>query len=221
MTKKDHADGQPINTTPGFSLNTFPLMTTGQLLLRDFSAADAPAVFEIFSDDRVTEFYDLDSFSSLEQAEKMVAARMRGNAEPGGSFYRWAICLAHAPDTVIGSCGFHSANKAFHSIEIGYDMHPAYWGKGYAYEAVAAMLGFCFANDLPFHTNRVAATTDLDSQRSMKLLRRLGFAEEGVLRQYGFWKGQYQDVRMFSLLREEWERNVQPDGASVSRTRYS
>ena len=193
------------HTTRGFPLDTFPQITTERLILRDFSASDAPAVFAIFSEDRVTEFYDLETFSSLGQAEKMVAARMRGNAELSGNYRRWAICLAHAPDTHIGSCGFHSVNKAFHSVEIGYDMHPAHWGKGYAYEAVAAMLGFCFANDLPFHTNRVAATTDLDSHRSMKLLKRLGFFEEGVLRQYGFWKGRYQDVRMFSLLRDDWE----------------
>ncbi len=186
-------------------MDTFPQITTERLNLRDFSEADATAVFGIFSDDRVTEFYDLETFSRLDQAEKMVAARMRGNKESSGNCRRWAICLSDATDTVIGSCGFHSANKAFRSIEIGYDLHPAHWDKGYALEAIAAMLGFCFANDLPFHINRVAATTDLDSQRSIKLLRRLGFSEEGVLRQYGFWKEKFQDVRMFSLLREEWD----------------
>lgn len=65
------------------------------------------------------------------------------------------------------------------------------------------MLDYCFVNDLPFLINRVAATTDLDSQRSINLLKRLGFSEEGVLRQYGFWKGKPQDVRMFSLLRSD------------------
>lgn len=93
-------------------------------------------------------------------------------------------------------------------MAIGYELHPAYWGRGYALEANTAMLDFCFTQDFPFHINRVAATTDLDSQRSMALLRKLGFFEEGLLRQYGYWKGKFNDVRMFSLLREDWNKKA-------------
>lgn len=189
-------------------MNTFPQLTTNRLLLRNFTKADAQAVFAIFSDARVTEFYDLDTFTLLEQAEQIVASRMQSNAEPSSGQLRWAICLSSAPDTVIGSCGFHSCNSAFQSIEIGYELHPDYWGKGYALEAIRAMLDFCFTSNIPFHVNRVAATTDLDSHRSIALLRKLGFAEEGVLRQYGFWKGSFHDVRLFALLREQWFKDM-------------
>lgn len=161
-------------------------------------------MFAIFADARVTEFYDLDTFTHLEQAEQIVASRMQSNTDPNSGQLRWAICLSGAPDTVIGSCGFHSCNSAFHSIQIGYELHTDFWGKGYALEAVRAMLDFCFTSDIPFHVNRVVATTDLDSHRSIALLRKLGFSEEGVLRQYGFWKDRFHDVRLFSLLREDW-----------------
>lgn len=184
---------------------TVPQLTTDRLILRDFYESDVHAVYEIFSDDRVTEFYDLETFSCLEQARQLVASRMHGNVEPNSGSSRWAICLVDDPGHVIGSCGFHSANQTFHSIEIGYDLHPAFWGRGYAFEALVAMLACCFTQNVPFPVNRVAATTDLDSQRSMKLLRRLGFNEEGVLRQYGFWKGRFHDVRLFSLVRGDWD----------------
>jgi ribosomal-protein-alanine N-acetyltransferase len=185
-------------------VSTFPQITTERLILRDFNEADASTVFEMFSDDRVTEFYDFGTFTDIEQANKLVAGNIRRNAAQDGSGLRWAICLADDPKNAIGSCGFHSTNKDSHSIEIGYELHPNHWGKGYAFEAVSQMLGFCFTHHIPFHINRVSATTDLESHRSIALLRRLGFSEEGVLRQYGFWKDKFHDVRLFSFLREEW-----------------
>jgi ribosomal-protein-alanine N-acetyltransferase len=141
----------------------------------------------------------------VEQANNLVAENIRRNALQDGSSLRWVICLADASEKAIGSCGFHSTNKKFHSIEIGYELHPNYWGKGYAFEAISGMIDFSFTHHLPFHVNRIAATTDLESHKSIALLRRLGFSEEGILRQYGFWKNRFHDVRMFSLLREEWE----------------
>ncbi|WP_079436731.1 GNAT family N-acetyltransferase [Zoogloea sp. LCSB751] len=188
-------------------MNNFPTITTPRLILRDFNETDAAAIFELFSDDRVTEFYDFGTFSNVEQANKLIAANIRRNAVQDGSSLRWAICLADTPERVIGSCGFHSTNRNFHSIEIGYDLRPDHWGNGYAFEAVSQMLSFCFSSHIPFHVNRVSATTDLDSRKSIALLKRIGFSEEGVLRQYGFWKNQFHDVRLFSFLREEWEKN--------------
>lgn len=186
-------------------MSPFPVLTTQRLILRDFHEADVNAFFSMFSDDRVTEFYDCNSFSNVEQAQKLVEANIRRNAAQDGIGVRWVICLANSPDRAIGSCGIHSINKAFHSIEIGYDLHPEYWGCGYAFEAVSRVLGFCFSSHMPIHVNRVSASTDLESHKSIALLRRLGFSEEGILRQYGFWKNRFNDVRLFSLLREEWE----------------
>lgn len=184
----------------------FPLISTERLTLRAFCSRDLQALYAIFSDERVTRFYDVDTFTSIEEAECMLQWRMPALEQQPLGALRWAICLNHDPDTLIGSCGFHSSNSGYHSVEIGYELNPTHWGMGYASEALRAMLTHCFTHDLPFRINRVAATTNLDSKKSMRLLGRLGFVEEGVLRQYGFWKGRFHDVRLFSLLREDWLR---------------
>jgi [ribosomal protein S5]-alanine N-acetyltransferase len=186
-------------------MNSFPQINTDRLILRDFKESDAQAVYEIFSNDQVIEFYDIDKFSNLDQAIELVAAHRRGNDAQDGKGLRWAICLANAPDQIIGSCGFHATHKTFQSMEIGYELHPDHWNKGYAFEAVSEVLRYCFTHHIPFRINRVTARTDLESHRSIALLKKLGFSEEGVLRQYGFWKSEFHDVRMFSLLRQEWE----------------
>jgi [ribosomal protein S5]-alanine N-acetyltransferase len=186
-------------------MSTFPQISTERLILRDFKESDADALYEIFSNDQVIEFYDEDKFSNIDQAIELIAAYKRRNEAQDGRGLRWAICSANAPERVIGSCGFHATHKAFQSMEIGYELHPDHWNKGYAFEAVSQMLNICFTHHIPFRINRVTARTDLDSHRSIALLRKLGFSEEGVLRQYGFWKSEFHDVRMFSLLRKEWE----------------
>jgi [ribosomal protein S5]-alanine N-acetyltransferase len=186
-------------------MNEFPTIVTERLLLRKFASSDANAVYEIFSNNNVTEFYDLDSFTSLDQATNFVNTRISLSEEGGKRGFRWAICLKPEPNTVIGSCGFHAVNKSFSSIEIGYELNESYWGENLAFEAVDAMLNYCFTENFPFPINRISASTNLDSTRSIKLLSKLGFKEEGILRQYGYWKNQFHDVRLFSLLRSEWK----------------
>lgn len=185
-------------------MNEFPTISTERLLLRNFHVSDVSAIYDIFSNDSVTEFYGSDTFTKYNEAENLINSRISLNEELGKRAFRWAICLKSEPNIVIGSCGFHSVNKSFSSIEIGYELNEKYWGKNIAYEAVASMLNYCFTNNFPFPINRVSATTDLESFRSIKLLVRLGFFEEGILRQYGYWKNKFQDVRLFSLLHSEW-----------------
>ena len=182
----------------------FPVISTDRLILRNFLVSDIDSVYEIFSVDAVTEFYDLDTSTRLEQAESFVSARLKLNEEFGVRAFRWAICMRSDPNIVIGSCGFHSVNKSFSSVEIGCELNKACWGKGIAYESVKAMLNYCFEKQFPFPINRVSAITNLESVKSIKLLGKLGFAEEGVLRQYGYWKNKFHDVRIFSLLFSEW-----------------
>ena len=186
-------------------MTEFPTIVAKRLVLRKFVSSDANAVYDIFSNDNVTEFYDIDSFTSLDQATTFVNTRISLSEEGGKRGFRWAICMKSAPDVVIGSCGFHAVNKSFSSIEIGYELNEPHWGKNLAFEAVDAMLNYCFIANFPFQINRITANTNLDSTRSIKLLSKLGFQEEGILRQYGFWKNRFHDVRLFSLLRSEWK----------------
>ena len=186
-------------------MNEFPTISTDRLILRNFHISDASSIYDIFSNNSVTEFYDLDTFTKIEQAENFVNSRISLNEEFGKRAFRWAICMKSEPNVVIGSCGFHSVNKSFFSIEIGYELNEAYWGKNIAYEAVTAMLNYCIINNFPFAINRISATTNLESIKSIKLLTKLGFVQEGVLREYGYWKNKFHDVRLFSLLKNEWK----------------
>ena len=72
-------------------------------------------------------------------------------------------------------------------------------------EALVAMIGYSYGSDFPFGLNRIRALTELDNVASKELLRKLGFVEEGILRDYGYWKDQYHDVLCYSMLRRDWK----------------
>lgn len=181
----------------------FPTLTTERLVLREFKPSDAPAVFEIFSYEGVTRYHNVDTMTSLDQAEKIVARRIRLFSNQWG--VRWAITHRDDVHIVLGSCGFYMTNKDFRSAEIGFELHPDYWRRGLMSETLTAALNFGYSSRFFFELNRVQALTSLENIASINLLKNFGFQPEGVLREYGYWNERFHDLRMFSVLRKEWQ----------------
>jgi [ribosomal protein S5]-alanine N-acetyltransferase len=181
-----------MNTNVSFK--SFPQLKTERLLLRSQTPEDAPAVFAVFSDPKVTEFHDLDTFTKLEEAFGVIERRTQ-RFEMGRGI-RWGI--ARQQDNIlIGSCGFTWDTQAM-SAEIGYELNSTYWRQGIMTEALQTILQFGFFEcDLRF----VTAEVMLNNIASKKLLFKLGFQSRGVLKQHGFWKGQYHDLEQFLLVR--------------------
>ena len=87
---------------------------------------------------------------------------------------------------------------------IGYDLLPAFWAKGFASEAVGRICAAAFAGDLSCGAlHRIQADTVPGNIASERLLKKLGFIEEGVRRDSGYWKGRYHDLKCFGLLATE------------------
>lgn len=181
----------------------FPTLRTKRLVLREFQSSDAQAVFEIFSYDSVTRYHNVDTMTEIEQAERIVAGRVRLFPNQWG--VRWAITLIDDVDKVIGSCGLYMANKEFRSTEIGFELHPDYWRRGLMSETLNTVLNLGFSERFFFELNRVQALTSLENTASISLLRKFGFQPEGILREYGYWNNRFHDLRMYSLLRREWK----------------
>ncbi len=81
------------------------------------------------------------------------------------------------------------------------------WGKGYAKEALSAVIHHCFEE---LNLNRIGAEVYEYNSRSIKLFEGLGFRREGVIRQSVFKKGEFRDEYVYGLLKEEW--GVRPKG---------
>ena len=122
--------------------------------------------------------------------------------EPEGRTHnRWGI-VQRADSRLIGTCGYHKWEKAYFRAEIGYDLSPDCWGQGYMTEALRAVMRHGFER---MGLNRIDALVYIKNDRSIQLLQRLGFKQEGLLRDYICLDGIFFDHFLFALLRREWE----------------
>ena len=183
-------------------MDQFPTLETSRLLLREFRRSDAPAVFDIFSRPAVTQYINSEPMESMQQAEEKIEARCRLFERKIG--FRWASTLREQPVRVIGSCGFFLVHRPHRISEIGYELHPDFWRQGYMYEALTPVIDLAFFQQDFFAVNRIEALTYLENPASITLLRKLGFVEEGVRREYGYWSGRHHDLRCFALLLRDW-----------------
>lgn len=183
-------------------MEKFPILQTRRLSLRAFQPGDAQAVFDSFSQEAVTRYVNRGSMQSIAEAEELVKSRASLFERAIG--IRWALVEKINQDYVIGSCGYYKLNKDDHSAEIGYDLNSAYWRQGLMTEALKTVIEFAYSEAFFFHLNRIQAVTYIDNKASIGLLEKLGFQEEGIRREAGYWKGKYHNLRSFSLLRREW-----------------
>ena len=86
--------------------------------------------------------------------------------------------------------------------EIGYGLVPSERGKGYCTEATQLMVDYLF---LSKDIARIQATTHTKNVVSQKVLEKVGFKREGTLRKTALIRGEWTDMFIFSILREEWK----------------
>lgn len=180
---------------------TFPTLETARLLLTEIQPDDEANLFKLFSNPAVVQFYDLDAFAELNQAANLITLfKSRFDEQLG---IRWAIRLKGSGE-FIGTCGFNSWSSKMHNAVIGYDLLPAVWKQGYSSEAVSAIIQAAFSGSLPCgELHRIQADTVPGNTASEALLVKLGFKEEGLRRECGYWKNQYHDLKCFGLLRSD------------------
>lgn len=180
-----------------FESATFPYFETKRLLLRDATLEDAEAVFAVFSDSKVTEFHDMDTLTHVDGAIQVIERRKQGFENGRG--IRWAITRKE-DSYLIGSCGF-TWIRAANAAEIGYELASKFWRQGIMSEALNAILKYGFENkELEF----IIAEIMLENVASRKLLQKLSFRSQEVLKKHGFWKGKYHDLERFILTRVEF-----------------
>lgn len=177
----------------------FPTLTTKRLRLRQIRPADAEAIFATFSDEETMKFYGHEPHRSLKDTQELIERIQALYAHREN--IRWGITL-HGEDRVIGACSFHRFDEGFHRAETGYELNRAFWGQGFMFEAMSAILTYGFS-ELGFH--RIEAIIDILNERSKNLLLRLGFTYEGHLRQRYYFRGRFEDEYYFGLLRDEWK----------------
>ena len=108
-------------------------------------------------------------------------------------------------DKVIGSIGiFREGNIHRQTAELGYYIAEEYWGKGIMTEAVKQICEYVFANS---DIIRIYAEPFAYNIASCRVLEKAGFQYEGTLRSNAVKNGKVIDMKMYSLIKEEYYDN--------------
>jgi ribosomal-protein-alanine N-acetyltransferase len=177
--------------------NDFPSVETERLLLQSLTTEYTDFIFRHFSNPAVTRYLlDEPPVTDYAQAQEIV----RFYLEPAGKTYNRWIIVHKSKHQPIGTCGYHKWDKRYFRAEIGYDLDPDFWGQGYMTEALSAAISTGFEK---MRLNRIDALVYVENKPSILLLQRLGFTQEGLLRDYFCLDNNFYDHYIFSLLKRE------------------
>ncbi|KEK24610.1 GNAT family N-acetyltransferase [Bacillus gaemokensis] len=169
-------------------------LQTKRLILRKMQASDSASLFAIWSDPEVTKFMNINSFTDESQAVEMIEILDKLSLE--NRAIRYSIIELES-NKIIGSCGYNSLDFKNAKAEIGYDISKAFWGKGYAPEAILALIDYAFST-LGF--NRIEAKAEPENINSIKVLQKLNFTFEGTMRMCEKSKEKFIDLSIYSKL---------------------
>ncbi len=176
-----------------------PVLHTPRLRLRPLREGDEAALLAIFGDARVMRYWSTPPWQGLEQARALVANDAAAMA--AGEALRLGLEPADG-GAIVGTCTLFAFAASSRRAEMGYNLAFDAWGAGLMTEALEALLAHGFG---ALGLNRVEADIDPRNEASARLLGRLGFAREGLLRERWIVAGEKSDSALYGLLRADWQ----------------
>ncbi|WP_064091654.1 GNAT family N-acetyltransferase [Rossellomorea aquimaris] len=175
-----------------------PTLETERLILRKITVEDVEDMFSYGSNEEVSKYVTWDTHKTISDTKEFVdfvLTRYENNqVAPWGIVYK-------ENGKLIGTIDFISWQVKDNSAEIGYVISQDYWGKGITTEAAHEVIKFGFHHmDLV----RVQARCFVENIGSSRVMEKIGMSYEGILRKTAFIKGKHRDLKMYSILREEF-----------------
>jgi [ribosomal protein S5]-alanine N-acetyltransferase len=178
---------------------TPPTLETARLVLRPITEADADAVFAACSNPKLTEYTLFEEHISPAASLAFIRTYVLPNYEQGLPD-PFGVAFKDDPGRLIGCAGGRWNTQANYCVEFGYWIAEPFWGRGYATEAVRALVAYLFESLSP---ERIQAHTMGPNAASGRVLEKAGLRYEGTLRSALFHRGRFWDMRMYAVLRDE------------------
>jgi len=177
--------------------SNFPTLETERLILRKLRLEDAKDLFEYASDKEVTKYVTWEPHKSIEDSINLIKFTHERYEKREGII--WGI-VCKENKKVIGTCDISPVTKHFRA-EIAYALSRDYWGKGIMTEAVKEAIRFGFEK---MNLNRIQAMCIPENIGSYRVMEKVGMKYEGLIREYMYIKGKFQDLKLYSILRIEY-----------------
>lgn len=181
-------------------MKTMPKLKSERLTLRPFTLDDAKAVQKLAGDKKIAETtLDMPHPYPDGAAEEWISTHQK-------QFERnkeiiWAITKNDTGE-LVGAIGF-KLRPEFNKAEFGFWIGVPYWNKGYASEALSSIIKYGFEE---LDLNKIYAHHFHTNPASGKVMLKNGLKEEGYLREDIIKNGEYIDVKIYCILRSEYDK---------------
>jgi RimJ/RimL family protein N-acetyltransferase len=178
----------------------FPIKTA-RLLIRPLEPGDRDALHAYQSLPEVCRYVPYEPRTPEQIAERLAdPERTRASLMEPGQAMDLAV-IRRDTGQLIGDVLLFWHSAEHRSGEVGYALHPAHHGHGFATEAAAAMLELGFEG---LRLHRITGRIDARNEPSAAVLRRLGMRQEAVLVENEWFKGEWSTEIDFAILEHEW-----------------
>lgn len=179
---------------------SLPILETERLVLRPLASTDAILIQKLASDRQIADTtisipHPYPNNEAEKYILKQIAAQKKGFAAP------FAIASKLKSES-IGVIEIRDIDREHSLAELSFWLAVTAWGKGYMSEVLPPILRFGFET---LSLNRIHAYHMVRNPASGRVLERHGFKLEGLLRQRVRKWGKFEDVRLLSILRQEWQ----------------
>lgn len=174
-----------------------PTLQTPRLILRPFRREDAPRVQVLAGDKDVANTTGVVPHPYPDGMAEMWISSHQENWSLGEAA-QFAITLRETGE-LVGCIGV-SITKAHRRGDLGYWIGKAFWNQGIATESVRAVIAFGFEE---LGLNKVAARYMSINPASGRVLAKAGMSEEGCLRQEFFKDGEFLDLVLYGITRDQ------------------
>ena len=170
------------------------ILQTQRLTLRLLEMGDVGAMHKLMSDAEIMAFWDVPEIDDFDLTRTIIEAQMR-DMDLGRAAY-WAM-IRREDGAFVGCCDLSELDLWHQRAEIGFMIGKPFWSGGYAFEAMRAVIGHAAE---ALQLRRLSARVHVGNRRSVRLLERLGFELEGLLRGYIARGDERRDCLVFGLL---------------------
>lgn len=179
---------------------------------------DEEVSLRMFTEDDADEFYNLtihskiylrewlgwlDYVQSVNDTSQNIKLRLNEYVENRG--YPKSFAIIYKGD-IAGTIGFNDINKVNQIGEVGYWLGEQFQGQGIMTKALNALIQYGFEE---LSLNRIQIKVALENKKSRALPERLGFTQEGVIRQAEWLYDHYVDHVLYGLLVHEWKEKCE------------
>ncbi len=177
----------------------FEEILTDRLILRKISDETYDEIFKTYTDEEIKDLLGIDTEEALIKEK----AKYQGGIASHNKKILYFQLLDKETKKIIGWCGFHTWYIDHFRAEIGYGLFDEHYKrKGLMSEAIFPIINYGFEQ---MNLHRIEAFISPYNDASLKLIKKLNFKEEGLLREHYYTNNKSEDSMVFGLLKHEFE----------------